>query len=227
MTRAARAKKQSESLTASHTFSFALLRCCSAVLAASLIMSSLGFVKAQRVPSQISGDDEIFQKELKAIKNKLGGAGRARTHTSKHTTATAAASSPRATSVVLMCCCCLVCSRFVPAIYRAGYQPAWLAAAAAPAAAAASSSSAAAEDALRRAAAGALTSATKLQQNMKAEMQHAYVGDDRGRAQGERGGCCGVLAHCSLLSVAVCASRVLISAAVVTCIVLVAWSLLS
>lgn len=34
-------------------------------------MSSLGFVKSQRVPTQISGEDELFQKELSAIKLKL------------------------------------------------------------------------------------------------------------------------------------------------------------
>jgi len=34
-------------------------------------MSTLGFVKEQRVPTQIRGDDEIFQKELSAIRSKL------------------------------------------------------------------------------------------------------------------------------------------------------------
>jgi hypothetical protein len=34
-------------------------------------MSALGFVKEQRVPTHIRGEDEVFQKELQAIRGKL------------------------------------------------------------------------------------------------------------------------------------------------------------
>lgn len=34
-------------------------------------MSALGFVKTQRLPGGINGEDEIFQKELAAVRGKL------------------------------------------------------------------------------------------------------------------------------------------------------------